>query len=110
MDKFDAKLFLSGLKTKNILFVEHWKGDATGDCAGRFYAITDKQGLLHITHQLLTFMEIENFYTVKHLRLKTGVPCIRVKDPITFMRDVSEELYGRWNEFNVAILEKNNVF
>ena len=98
------------LKRYPLLYVEH--RDNAMSC-GRFYALIENNEMRDITYYIARAMEMyDTFHLVLILNRKTNmsVKCLRSVNPETFIRDLSEKLFGRWNAINYYILENERSF
>lgn len=107
MDDFTARLVLrSVLKCKRVLYVEHKrKGRAS---TGRYYALT-AQGLHEITQYVaaLLFMTPVKVHNNKK---SIGEDCIETNHPDSLVRDVAEEVYGKWNVLEFYTLDNERSY
>lgn len=112
MYPFDAKLFLSGLRMKNVLFVEHQvkrNGSGSTYYTGKFYAITEKQNLIDITPHIASVL-YHSLVKLHNPKKNKGELCLCIKSPHWMIREISQELYGDWRKINISILEFDNIF
>ena len=112
MNPFDAKLILTSLRMKNVLFVVHRErkhGCGGKYYYGKFYAITERQGLFEITHHIAVLAEA-SLVKIPNEKKNVGELCIVSKKPLWLVRNVAQELYGDWSKVNIVVLENEQVF
>lgn len=100
MNKFEAKLALSSLLKRNpVIYIEYEIQENKYSC-GRYYTFNKVTNLYHITFDIACVLDMyDDFFLVPafNWRTKRAEKCIKTRHPETLVRDLSQELFLRWN-------------
>ncbi len=107
MTRDEAVALLKGRKPETILFVEH-QIDKFGKTVGRFFDFSE-QGLVDITRIVGNFNE-SGLLRLMNTKKNCGVYVICTRKPESIVRDISEEVYGKWNVIKSGVLPYNEIF
>lgn len=106
MDKFEAKLSLSSLLKRNpVIYIEYTIKD--GFSVGKYYTFNKTEKLYEVTYDIACVLDMyDEYYIVPafNWRSKKADMCFRSHHPQTVIRNLSQELFLRWNAINFFLL------
>lgn len=110
MDSFEAKLSLSSILKRNpVIYIEY--NFQEGFSIGKYYTFNKAENLYEITYDIACVLDMYNEYYIVpafNWRTKKADMCFRTQHPQTAIRNLSRELFMRWDAIEFFLLAEEH--